>query len=168
MAESIQRDIDDFRFHFDGMYIGGIPRLLDESGSFLAFLSMLTAVEALAGVWNPSAGSGERFKGFVAAFFPQGLRERAADLWRFRNLMVHAFNPGAFALVCSQSRLHLTPHGDLTVLNAQDFYAALISSSQVYFRSLAEDEALQSNFRRRIAEADGGAPETFLGIRVVP
>jgi hypothetical protein len=150
------------------MYIGAIPRLLDESGAFLAFLSVLTAVDALAGAWRPSAGSGERFKGFVSTFFPQALRERADDLWTFRNLMVHAFNPGPFALVCNQSRLHLTPHGTVTVLNAQDFYAALVLASQEYFRCLASDDALQNNFRQRIADADGGAPEAFLGIRIVP
>lgn len=168
MAESIQKDIDDFRFHFDAMYIGGIPRLLDETGSFLAFLSVLAAIDALAGVWSPSSGSGERFKGFVEKFFPVELRSRASDLLRFRNLMVHASNPGPFALVCNQSRLHLTPHGPVTVLNAQDFYAALILASQQYFRSLAADETLQSNFRRRIAQADGGAPDSFLAMRVTP
>ncbi len=168
MADSIQKDIDDFRFHFDAMYIGGIPRLLDETGSFLAFLSVLAAVDALAGVWRPSSGSGERFKGFVQHFFPVEFQSRADDLWRFRNLMVHAFNPGPFALVCNQSRLHLTPHGSATVLNAQDFYAALVLASQQYFRSLATDETLQGNFRRRIAQADGGAPESFLAMRVAP
>jgi hypothetical protein len=166
VAVPIQKDIDDFRLHFDAMYIGGIPRLLDESGAFLAFLSVLTAVDALAGAWNPLSASGERFKGFVATFFPPGLRERANDLWRFRNLMVHAFHPGPFALVCNQSRLHLTPHGPVTVLNAQDFYAALVLASQEYFRCLSADETLQHNFSRRVAEADGGAPETFLATRV--
>jgi hypothetical protein len=168
VAASIQKDIDDFRSHFDVMYIGAIPRLLDESGAFRAFLSILTAVEALAGVWGPTAGSGERFKGFVASYFPPELRSRADDLWRFRNLMVHAFNPGPFVLVCGQSRLHLTPHGPLTALNAQDFYAALVLASQDYFRSLGSDETLRTNFARRIAHADGGAPDSFLAIRVVP
>jgi hypothetical protein len=82
--------------------------------------------------------------------------------------MVHAFNPGTFALVCNQSRLHLTPHGQVTVLNAQDFYAALVTSSQEYFQRLATDEALQRNFRRRLSEADGGAPETFFSMHIVP
>jgi len=58
------------------MYIGGIPRLLDESGAFLAFLSILTAIEALAGLWSPFAGSGERFKGFVETFFPAEIKPR--------------------------------------------------------------------------------------------
>lgn len=80
MTESTEKDIDEFRFHFDSMYIGGIPRLLDEAGAFLAFLTILTAVDALAGVWNPNMGSGERFKGFVAAYFPDNLKSRAEDL----------------------------------------------------------------------------------------
>jgi len=82
--------------------------------------------------------------------------------------MVHAFNPGPFVLVCNQSRLHLTPHGSVTVLNAQDLYAALVLASQAYFRCLSNDEVLQSNFSRRISQADGGAPESFLATRVVP
>jgi hypothetical protein len=167
MPDSIDKDIDEFRFHFDSMYIGGIPRLLDEAGAFLAFLTTLTAVDALAGVWNPNLGSGERFKGFVEVYFPSNLKLRAEDLWRFRNLMVHAFNPGPFALVCNQSRLHLTPHGEVTVLNAQDFYAALILASQDYFEKLVNDQMLRANFQRRIAEKDGGAPDSCIAVRIV-
>ena len=167
MSASIEKDIDDFRFQFDSMYVGGIPRLLDDVGAFLAFLTILTATDALAGVWNPTLGSGERFKGFVQAYFPADLKPRAEDLWCFRNLMVHASNPGPFALVCNQSRLHLTPHGEVTVLNAQDFYAALIYASQNYFKDLVQDQGLRSNFKRRIAEKDGGAPDSYISTRVV-
>lgn len=167
MPDSIDKDIDEFRFHFDSMYIGGIPRLLDEAGAFLAFLTILTAVDALAGVWNPNLRSGERFKGFVEAYFPPNLKPRAEDLWRFRNLMVHASNPGPFALVCNQSRLHLTPHGEVTALNAQDFYAALVWASQDYFGNVVNDPGLRDNFQRRIAEKDGGAPDSYIGVRVV-
>lgn len=81
--------------------------------------------------------------------------------------MVHAFNPGPFALVCNQSRLHLTPHGEVTVLNAQDFYTALVLASQnYYFRELQEEGTLRANFRRRIDEKDGGAPDSHIGARV--
>jgi hypothetical protein len=163
---AIDKDIDDFRFHFDSMYVGGIPRLLDETGAFLAFLAIVTAVDALAGAWEPSLGAGERFKGFVATYFPSNLKSRAEDLWRFRNLMVHAFNPGPFALVCNQSRLHLQPHGEVTVLNAQDFYAALVLAAQDYFRDLVKDDALRANFKRRVADKDGGAPDTLVATRV--
>lgn len=166
MDETTAKDIEEFRFHFDSMYIGGIPRLLDETGAFLSFLAVLTAIDALAGVWKPDAGSGERFKGFVAAYFPEGLRERSDELWRMRNLMVHAFNPGVFALVCNQSRLHLTQQGEAIALNAQDFYAALMLASRSYFSALLVTEALQENFRRRIADKDGGAMQTFLATRV--
>jgi hypothetical protein len=114
------------------MYLGGIPRLLDETGAFLSFLCVVTAIDILAGAWAPASGSGERFKGFVQAYFPVGLRERSEDLWRFRNLMIHAFNPGPFALVCHQSRLHLSPQGEVTILNAEDFYAGLLCASAVH------------------------------------
>jgi hypothetical protein len=85
MDEATAKDIGEFRFHFDAMYIGGIPRLLDETGAFLSFLATLTAVDTLAGVWKPAGGSGERFKAFVTNYFPEGLRERADELWRMRN-----------------------------------------------------------------------------------
>ena len=109
MNERLRQDIEEFRHHFDSMYIGAIPRLLDETGAFLAFSATLSAIDTLAGAWSPTMGTGERFRGFVKEFFEPELAERAEDLWRFRNLMVHAFNPGPFALVCNQSRLHLTP-----------------------------------------------------------
>ncbi|MGE0583425.1 MAG: hypothetical protein AB7P31_14985 [Steroidobacteraceae bacterium] len=49
MPEETFADIDGFRFHFDAMYVGGIPRLLDETGVFPAFVTMLTATDTLAG-----------------------------------------------------------------------------------------------------------------------
>jgi hypothetical protein len=155
------KEIAEFRFHFDQMYVGGIPRLLKEDGAFLSFLAVLTGTEALAGVFAPHLSSGDRFRGFVTRFFPGPLQLRSEDLWKFRNLMVHAFNPGPFGLVCHQSRLHLTPQGDVTVLNAEDFYAALIQGSRAYFDELQIDANLQKSFSRRVAESDGGAPQIF-------
>ena len=161
-ASSTHQDIEQFRFHFDAMYVGGIPRLLNDDGAFLAFLAMLTAVDALSGTFAPREVSGQRFRKFVAEFFPAPLSERAEDLWKFRNLMVHAFNPGPFALVCHQSRLHLTSQSELTVLNAEDFYAALIFASQQYFDALGKDVELQKLFAQRIADSDGGGIQSFL------
>jgi hypothetical protein len=158
---ALLKDVADFRFHFDQMYVGGITRLLNEDGAFLSFLAVLTGTEALAGVFAPHLSSGERFRGFVTRFFPRPLQRRSEDLWKFRNLMVHAFNPGPFGLVCHQSRLHLTPQGEVTVLNAEDFYAALIHASHAYFDALRTDTNLQKSFSRRLAENDGGAPEMF-------
>lgn len=165
MDDTTAKDIEEFRFHFDAMYIGGIPRLLDEAGSFLSFLATLTAVDALAGAWKPAGGSGDRFKGFVANYFPAGLRERGDELWRMRNLMVHAFNPGTFALVCGQSRLHLTKQGEATILNAQDFYGALMHASRAYFTDLIVSVEMQESFRRRIADKDGGAMQQYVATR---
>jgi hypothetical protein len=165
MSTQPASDIDHFRSHFDSMYIGAIPRLLDETGAFLAFVCILTAIDTLAGVWAPAEGTGQRFKAFVAEFFPSGLRERSEELWRFRNLMIHAANPGSFALVCGQSRLHLTAHGAVTVLNAEDCYTALLSASQAYFAALQSDPKLVANFQKRVQDKDGGAPDTFFAAR---
>jgi len=158
----VQDDIAHFRHHFDALYLTGIPRLLDETGAFLAFVGIVSAMDTLAGLYAPAEGTGQRFKGFVSRFCPPGLRERSEALWRFRNLMIHAANPGPFALVSGQSSLHLTPNGEVTVLNAQDFYAALIFASQAYFSALATDPVLAVNFQRRLQDTDGGAPDTFV------
>ena len=161
-AKSKHQDIDEFRFHFDAMYVGGIPRLLNDDGAFLAFLAVLTAIDALSGAFAPGEGTGQRFRGFIARFFTEPLATRADDLWTFRNLMVHAFNPGPFALVCHQSRVHLTVQHGLTVLNAEDFYAALIDGSHRYFHALASDERLQTLFAERLADSAGGGVQSFL------
>ena len=154
-------DIDEFREHFDSMYIGAIPQLLNENGAFLAFLAIVTATEALAGFYAPTLGSGERFRAFVTVYFPMQLKERTEELWRFRNLMVHSFNPGNFVLTYHQSRLHLTEQNGLVALNAEDFYSALVIASTAYFEALASDSALQKNFLARLAEDDGGSIQTF-------
>jgi hypothetical protein len=161
-AEKLERDIYEFRLHFDQIYLGCIPRLLDEQGMFLAFLSFLTAVDILAGVFSPERMPGVRFRSFAGNFLPEGLNSLADELWKARNLMVHSFNPGQFGLVCGQSRLHLSKHDSITILNAQDLYAALITASRAYFDALQGNPELLQVFTKRIAETQGGAPETHV------
>ncbi len=149
--------------HFDQIYLDCIPRLLDEKGMFLAFLLFLTAVDVLAGVFSPERKKpGERFRSFAGRFLPEGLRPVCDDLWKARNLMVHSFNPGRFGLVSGQSRLHLSKNHSITTLNAQDLYAALVTAARDYFTALENDPDLQLVFAKRIADADGGAPETHV------
>ena len=161
-TEQLKQDIYEFRLRFDQIYLGCIPRLLDELGMFLAFLSFLTAVDVLAGVFSPERTPGARFRSFAGRFLPEGLGSLADELWRARNLMVHSFNPGQFGLVCGQSRLHLSKNHTITILNAQDVYAALVIAARAYFDALQSDPDLQRVFAKRIAETDGGAPETHI------
>jgi len=160
--ETTRQDIEEFRHHFDDMYLGGIRLLLNEQGMFLAFLTMLTATEALAGAFAPHLDTGERFRLFVSRFFPEPLGARVAYIWQFRNLMVHSFNPGPFALVCNQSRLHLTAPFGIVTLNAEDFYAGLIKAADAYFETLDSDHELQTRFSRRLKDEDGGGVESFM------
>jgi hypothetical protein len=162
VGDAMHQAIDDFRSNFDAMYTGAIPRLLNDDGAFLAFLAVLTGTEALAGVFSPNLGPGERFRTFVARFYPKEFTELVEALWRFRNLMVHSFNPGPFALTFNQSRLHLTAPNGVVILNAEDFYASLVVAAGAYFRALANDESLQRNFARRLAEDNGGGIETHV------
>ena len=120
--------------------------MLNDDGAFLSFICVLTATEALAGFLSPKlAGNGARFKTFIQRYFPDPYPAQAEDLWKFRNAIVHAFSPRPYSLTHHNSHIHLKQHGGLTILNAEDFYAALVSASKRYFDDLATDSALQQN-----------------------
>ncbi len=162
--------IQEFEAHFDHLYLATIPRLLDDSGLFLAVLAMLTAVDTLSGVFAPESGTGERFRRFVSRYFPDPLNNHARSLWECRTRMIHSMHPGSFALVYGQSQLHLTQYGtsaegDIFHLNAEDFFNALASASRAFFSDLKRDGLLQENFKKRMNAKDGGAPETRIGLR---
>ena len=146
----------EFRRHFDQYFLGVIPRLLNEEGMFLAFVSTLTAIESLASACAPDSGAGERFRAFVATYFPPTYAPIADQLWQFRNRMIHSFNPGAFLIVCHQSRMHLAEASGARMLNAEDFYADMLSAARQYFLALYSDQELQRRFAKRITMDGGG------------
>jgi hypothetical protein len=148
----------EFRRHFDQYYLGVIPRLLNEEGLFLAFLSMLAAVESLAGTYMPDQATGDRFRAFVSTFFPKTYEPHVDQLWRFRNRMIHSFNPSPFMVLCRNSRLHLCDASGVRMLNAEDFYADLVTASRAYFSALYSDLDLQERFGKRVTSDDGGRP----------
>lgn len=150
----------DFRRHFDNHFLGVIPRLMNEEGTYLSFVSMLSAIECLAGAYMPQKGTGERFRAFVTKFFPGVYKGYVDALWEFRNRMIHAFNPHPFTILCHNSRMHLCDAGGSRMLNAEDFYADLLSASRSYFLELYSDINLQKQFGARINADDGGAPVT--------
>jgi hypothetical protein len=159
--DDTQRDSEvaaEFRRHFDQYYLGVIPRLLNEEGHFLAFLAMLAAVDSLSGTYMPDVGTGARFRAFVSTFFPKTYGPHVDHLWKFRNRMIHSFNPSPFMIVCSNSRMHLCDASGSRMLNAEDFYADLITASRAYFSALYSDLELQRRFKKRVASDDGGRP----------
>jgi hypothetical protein len=163
MTPTLLDEIDGYRAHFDTMYVGGIPHLLNEDGAYLAYLAIVSATDALAGLFSPAKPTGERFRLFVERYFPEDHRPYANRLWDLRNAIVHSFNPGPdFALTIHASRQHLKSPLGLVTLNAEDLFAALLIASRSYFESLLNDPQLQDNFQKRVAATDGGAPETFL------
>jgi hypothetical protein len=50
----------------------------------------------------------------------------------------------------------LTQDGGLTILNAEDFYATLLSASKRYFDDVGKDPALQAAFVQRAGDPDTG------------
>jgi hypothetical protein len=148
----------EFRRHFDQYYLAVIPRLLNDEGLFLAFLAMLAAVESLAGTYLPDQSAGERFRVFVSTFFPKTYESHVDQLWKFRNRMIHSFNPSPLMILCHNSRMHLCEASGVRMLNAEDFYADLVTASRAYFTKLYSDLELQRRFGKRIASDDGGRP----------
>jgi len=138
------------------IYLGGIPSTLNDDAAFLSFICTLTAIEALGGFLKPSEKNGPRFKGFILAYFPSAYHAQVDVLWRFRNAAVHGFSPGPYKLTHHNGHLHMTVDGGLTVLNAEDFYAALVTASERYFADLKSDAALQSSFQQRANDTNTG------------
>jgi hypothetical protein len=163
MADSkVLAEIEGYRQHFDAIYVGGIPRLLNDDGAFLAFIAVITATEALAGLYAPTRGTGERFRLFIVNYFPEEYSSIADQLWAFRNAMVHSFNPGPFGLTHHNSRHHLKAPLGLVTLNAEDMYGALLDASRRYFDSLVASPELLENFLKRTQASDGGAPQAWV------
>jgi hypothetical protein len=156
--DSLSNSAAEFRRHYDQFYLGVIPRLLNEEGMFLAFVSTLAAIESLAGTYAPNRGSGERFREFIKRYFPSIYEPHSSALWKFRNRMIHSFNPRPFAIVCHNSRMHLVEAGDTRILNAEDFYADTVAGSRAYFTDLYSSTELQLNFEARLNQDDGGVP----------
>ena len=147
---------------FGRVYLGGIPQLIRDETAFLSFVCMLAGIEALGGYWNPDASgpgaNGERFRGFVAIYFPEAYRSLADALWDFRNGMVHGFSPRRFVLTHHSSGLHFAKTRDgASILNAEDLYAAFLHAAQAYFVDLAQSPQLQEKFLRRLESPTGGS-----------
>jgi hypothetical protein len=121
----------------------------------------VTGTEALAGLYAPGKRSGERFKEFVARYYSSEYHAYVEKLWALRNAVVHCFHPGPFALTHHASWAHLRQQGEATVLNAEDFYAALLQASEAYFSELEQSEELQRAFRKRVSSSSGGAMQVF-------
>ena len=142
--------------NFGGIYLGGIPSLLNDDGAFLSFICTLTGIEALGGFMMPKDKNGTRFRHFVSTYFPDPYPAQADRLWKFRNAAVHGFSPGPHKLTHHNCHLHLTTDGGLTVLNAEDFYAALVTATKRYFDALPTDAELQKAFIARTQDPDTG------------
>ena len=129
---------------FSRIYLGGIPSLLTDDGAFLSFICILTAIEALGGFARPKEKNGPRFKSFVKDYFADPYPGQADNLWKLRNAAVHGLSPGPYKLTHHNSHVHLTTDAGLIVLNAEDFYGALLQAARRYFEALAKDASLQA------------------------
>lgn len=155
---NIVSDAETYRHHFDNIFVGGIPKLFTEEAAFLSFVTMLTAIDALAGLMAPSKPVGERFQIFIKQYFPSEYSPLAEKLWAFRNTMIHSFSPGECLISCHTSRLHLKIVNGALFLNAENLFGAFLHASNAYFDKLENDQQLKKNFVTRVNQIGGGAP----------
>jgi hypothetical protein len=153
--------IDSVISWFDRIYLGGIPQMIRDETAFLSFLCMLTAIDALAGYWDPDRSGpgaiGARFRDFVKAYFPNRYHARADDLWDFRNGMAHGFSPRKFALTHHNGTAHLcTTQDGMNILNAEDLFADLLGATRKFFADVAAQPDLQGRFIKRLESSSGG------------
>ncbi|MDP8567014.1 hypothetical protein [Methylophilus aquaticus] len=158
---NIVNDAESYRHHFDNIFVGGIPKFFTEEAAFLSFVSMLTAIEALAGLMAPKQTTGERFQNFIKQYFPPEYSPITEKLWAFRNTMIHSFSPGDCLISCHTSRLHLKDVNGALFLNAENLFGAFLHASNAYFDKLENDQQLKNNFVFRINQIGGGAPVSY-------
>jgi hypothetical protein len=131
--------------------------LLNNDAAFLSFICTLTAVEALAGFLSSATGNGDRFKEFITRYFPDPFPAQADDLWKLRNDIVHGFSTGPYGLIHHASHLHLKRDKQgRPILNAEDFYAALVTAFNRYFDEVPRDPSLQADIVARASSAKFG------------
>jgi len=162
--------VEDTITHFSRIYLGGIPQLITDETAFLSFILVLTATEALAGFrYNRTiSGSGSRFNAFIGAYFPPEYHPFAvapesgrSRLWLFRCRLVHGFSPAGFSLTHHHSGHHLGAYAESPtnpILNAEDFYGALLVAAQKYFREVRADPELQTLLIGRRNDREHGGP----------
>lgn len=160
-ADDIRR-IEETIAHFSGIYLDGIPHVITDQTAFLSFILMVSATDALAGFRYDATipDPGARFSAFVRKYFPAEYHPFATDgrLWKLRCHLVHAFSPKGFALIHRQSgaHLHIASTTGKPILNAEDFYAALVTASQNYFREVRADAELRALFIARLEDPKYG------------
>lgn len=145
---------------FSQIYLGGIPSVITNDSAYLSFVCCVTAVDVLAGYRYgedyKDGKVGTRFTDFVRDYFPEPYGPYASKLYDFRCAIVHAFSP-TFPLTHHHSEKHFTKEKDgAVVLNAEDFYSALVFASQRYFTELRSSRDLQSIFLKRLQSRKGG------------
>ena len=136
------------------IYLSGIPSTLNKDAAFLSFICSMTAVEALGGFLKPDERNEHRFKSFILGYFPKSYHAHADALWKLRNAAMHGFSAGPYKLTHHEGHLHMTIYDHLPVLNAEDFYAALVVASERYFTELRKDRMLQASFLLRANDPD--------------
>jgi len=143
---------------FRRIYLDGIPVLLERNEtSFLAFVCMLAATDALSGYRYLEIGGGGRFCSFVRDYYPSQYHPHADRLYRFRCRMLHNLSPAHFTLVHQSPELHLqvSQIGDLH-LDDSSLFCDFAGAAELFFSQLRADATMQAAMASRLADLDRG------------
>jgi len=145
---------------FSRIYLAGIPALLRSNDtSFLSFVCVVAATDALAGYRYTDPKVGDRFKKFVENYFPPVYKPHAHKLYLLRCRLLHNFSPAYFSLTHAAPGSHLKPSsiGD-TVLSDNELFLAIKVAAEKYFTELQSSAQLQTDMIARLNNLqEGGA-----------
>src|SRR5882762_5701818 len=119
--------IDSAIQNFDRIILSGVPHLLRQNETaFLSFMCCVAAVDALAAYRFRTNNVGDRFKDFIADYFPPIYGPHAANLYLLRCRLLHNFSPAYFTLVRAQPAAHFgtSPISDI-ILSDDVFFLDL-------------------------------------------
>ena len=125
--------------------------------AFLSFMCSLAAIDALAGYRYRTDRVGDRFKDFIADYFPFTYAQHAEKLYLLRCRMLHNFSPAYFTLAHANPALHLgTGSMGETVLSDDAFFADLSKAATKFFGEVQVDSDRQDVMNDRLLNIDKG------------
>ena len=154
MHDDVDRAVTAFR----EVFFDGLPVMLRQNEtSFLSFMCIMAATDALSAYRYDSNNVGDRFKDFITEYFGDVYRPHAENLYKFRCRLLHNFSPAYFTLVHGRRGMHLKPSaiGDY-VLEDVTLFEDMRTAGEKYFAELGASSDLRAKMLTRLTDVHKG------------
>jgi len=142
---------------FNEIIIGGIPLLLKQNDTaFLSFVCAVAAIDALSAYRYSTDKVGDRFRQFIAEYFPSSYASHVDNLYLFRCRMLHNFSPAYFSVNHGTPECHLKASSRDYYLNDEVFFADLKEAAIKFFDEVRSDTGRQDEMNARLADIRRG------------